>query len=104
MRYGRLLTPEEVRELRILRATTLATFAALGELYGVSESTVSYAVRGRTYLNAGGPVETVTAPQRYVSSHGTASRYTAGCRCPECTTANKASCRAWRERKRKERS
>jgi hypothetical protein len=96
------LTAVEVREMRVLRALGLFSFAALGELYGVSASTAERVARGRTYRGVGGPVEplgVVCWTRRRRPAHGEASMYAAGCRCDSCSEANRRRCREWRGRR-----
>ncbi len=95
-RYGRRLTPEEARELRILRVTTRATIPVLAELYGISETSARDIVRGRSYRDAGGPADDVTPAGRAEGVHGTSARYGSGCRCPDCMQANRIRCREYR--------
>jgi hypothetical protein len=78
--------------LAFLRATTRVTMAELAELYGVGETTASCVVRGLTYPEAGGPVETVRRDWPPSDRHGTSSCFSRGCRRPECVAANKARC------------
>lgn len=95
-RYGRHLSLEEARELRILRATVRSTVIALAELYGISETSAHDIIHGKTYRDAGGPV-VETAARRPLPPHRTPARYAAGCRCAECSEQNRERCLEYRK-------
>jgi hypothetical protein len=50
------LTNEQARNMRELRANYWS-IADLAVLYGISESSTLFLIRGRTYKDAGGPIE-----------------------------------------------
>lgn len=54
---ARKLTPAEARAARKLRATRRFSIRDLAAMYGISRSSMSYVVHGRTYKSAGGPIE-----------------------------------------------
>jgi len=86
--------------MRVLRAAGLYSFAALAELYDVAVSTAERVVHGRTFPEAGGPVEPpgmrACWTRRRHPDHGDASMYARGCRCDRCSEANRVRCREWR--------
>lgn len=93
------LTDEDARLIRQFRAngTSLRRLQHLPPLWGhpvISLGAVRNIVHGVTFKNAGGPVEPVAVQARAV--HGSTAMYGNGCRCPDCTAANKARCLAWR--------
>lgn len=98
-RYGRRLTDADARELRLVHALfPESPVAFIAGLYGVSETTASYIIRGLSYARAGGPVDDRGPGRR---RHGTAACFNAGCRREECRQANIDQCRQYRERRRK---
>lgn len=94
---ARHLSPDDARDARVLRASGF-TIADLADLYGLSPGSVSKLIHGRSYMDAGGPVQ-LSAPRKGVKlpAHGTPGRYSYHrCRCAACKAANAERCRKWR--------
>jgi hypothetical protein len=100
VKYHPRMNAELAKELRIMRATMELSFQALAELYDIGESAVQSAVHGRTFRDAGGPIEPPGTREywtkRQPARHGTTSMYSKGCRCEPCAEANRARCKDWR--------
>lgn len=96
------LTPEDAREMRLLRATMRLSYSTLGEMFGIHESNAAKVCHGFTHPNAGGPIEELHTTQhwnnRHHPEHGEQSMYQAGCRCEPCSQANRDRCKAWRKK------
>jgi hypothetical protein len=97
------LTPDDAKELRLLRATMDLSYAALGEMFGIHESNAAKVCHGFTHPDAGGPIEPVGGPEKWTKrhrpEHGEQSRYQAGCRCDLCSETNRVHCAEWRRKK-----
>jgi hypothetical protein len=100
VKYHPRINADTAKELRIMRATMQLSFQALAELYDVGESAVQSAVHGRTFPDAGGPIEPPGTCENWTkrkpAKHGSTSMYAKGCRCEPCAEANRERCKDWR--------
>lgn len=95
------LTPKDAEEIRFLRLLQGCSFAAIGKEYKVSAQAVQGVVKGRSFPDAGGPIE---PPHAFKASrvqnpvHGTYYYWARGCKCDLCRDWNADRCAAWRRR------
>lgn len=96
---GRLLNDYDAWEIRVLRATAAPSREELAELYDVPRKIINDVLAGRTYAEAGGPLDGFN---RRDLKHGTPAGVQRGCRCFPCAEANRVKVREYRARKKKE--
>jgi hypothetical protein len=98
-----ILTDEDAYEIRILRNLTRCSQQEIADEYGVSRQAVAGILRGRSFKNAGGPLE---QPGSFQASrigpnptHGRSYWYVSrGCRCDLCARWNADKAKEWRRR------
>jgi hypothetical protein len=95
------LTADDAKEIRFLRLLQQCSFAAIAKEYNVSEQAVQGVVKGRSYPDAGGPIEppgAFKASRVQNPQHGSYYFWYRGCRCDICRDWNADRCAAWRRR------